>query len=118
MNIQSLLIQAGFILVLGIAVVGAFEGVKYGRTLLKLKIGAEKYAQLEAQAQHAIQALEQVGKNLGLTGEQKKSMAKASLVAIASALKIKLTDEEIDHIIESLVYVINLETGTFEQPAG
>ena len=118
MNIQSLLVQAGFILAFGIVIVGAFEGVKYGRTLLKLKIGAERYAQLEAQAVHAIQALEQVGKNLGLTGEQKKAMAISALTGIASALKIQLTDEEINNIIESLVYVVNLETGTFEQPAG
>ncbi|WP_129408105.1 phage holin, LLH family [Marinitoga lauensis] len=60
---------------------------------------------------HVVEYVEQIGKLKNLHGEAKKNMAMVMAKKALSQMHIKISDELLDTIIESIVFYLNLQKG-------
>ena len=101
--LQSL--EAFVYFVLAIAAIWAFVyGIRFGVKYLKDKDLWDKALQI-------VRAIEQQSKYLDVPPERKKEIAMNALRSAAALLKIKVTDQQLDWLIEAAVQVMNSQLG-------
>ncbi len=91
----------------GLAIV-ALLGIAY-RELSKY-LAMNKFLQA---ADVAVRAWEQRGLIRGMSGEEKKALVVSYLRKFADMLKLRISDEDLDNIVEAGVQIINDEAGKF-----
>jgi hypothetical protein len=84
------------------------------KKFLVAKLGQQLFDNLYTTAEIIVRALEQQGIIQHLSGEDKKKIAMVLLRQAADALKLQITDEQLDLLIEHFVQVLNTEAGKFE----
>ena len=97
-----------------IVVVGFMAAVKLYRPTLKLieaRIGHAEFERLSAQVSVLVRFAQQVGKQLGWDGSQKKAYVTLALQKFADVIGADISDDEMDRLIEGAVYVLKAETG-------
>jgi len=101
--LQSLEAFVYFVLV--IAAVWAFiYGIRFGVKYLKDKDLWDKALQI-------VRAIEQQSKYLDVPPERKKEIAMNALRNAAALLKVNVTDEQLDWLIEAAVQIMNSQLG-------
>lgn len=98
-------LEAFVYFVLAIAAIWAFVyGIRFGVKYLKDKDLWDKTLQI-------VRAIEQQSKYLDVTPERKKEVAMGALRKAAALLKIKVTDQQLDWLIEAAVQMMNSQLG-------
>ena len=67
---------------------------------------------LWSQAQQVVRAIEQQAKFVDVTPERKKEVAMGALRKAAALLKVEVTDQQLDWLIEAAVQLMNAELGS------
>jgi hypothetical protein len=83
---------------------------------LRLKMGGDKFEQFATQVEQFVRYLEQIGIIQKLSNEEKKQRATVFAHQLRDALKLDISDEMIDIVIEAFVQVLNTEAGKFTKP--
>ena len=68
-------------------------------------------------AQQIVRAVEQQAKFVNVTPERKKEVAMNALRSAAALLKVKVTDQQLDWLIEAAVQLMNTELGALLEEA-
>jgi len=90
---------------LSISAVWAFiYGIRFGVSYLKEN-------DLWNKAQQVVRAIEQQAKFVDVTPERKKEVAMIALRKAAALLKLSVTDQQLDWLIEAAVQLMNAELG-------
>lgn len=106
---------ASIAIVIAIALVPVALGILYRliRPYLAFKLGAEKLLLLEGMSMVLVRSAEQIGRRIGLDGQDKKMMVMGLLDNLTGALKIEidrdLLNELIDNMIEGSVKKLRIE---------
>lgn len=101
------------------ALVVVAMGTYLGKQLLNfiiLKMGQAKYDYFVKEIETVVRALEQAGIIQHLDGPAKKAQATLYAHELRDWLKLDISDEMIDNIIEAFVQVLNTEAGKFTKP--
>ena len=91
-----------------VVVIGIMALVRYAIPLLKSKVKNSNLAWLYEWAKCAVEAAEQTHKESGM-GTLKKSIVKGFLVKLSQQCDFKITDAQIENLIESAVYAMKQE---------
>ncbi len=97
-----------FEVIRAVLVIGIIVVVRYAVPYLKSRINGTELEWIYAWAVKAVKAAEQttVGEH---TGSQKKAIVKEFLLEVAKEKNIAITDEQLENLIESAVYVMKQE---------
>lgn len=86
------------------------------KQLVIAKVGETKFNTFYQKAETVVRSLEQVGLLPKWDGAYKKQVATSVVHRIADELGLSVSDQEISDIIESIVQIMNTETGKFAPP--
>jgi len=114
--------QALLDMLLGLGIkIGAFVLVvlavlawKQLKAFIELKMGQAKYDEFVSKIESIVRALEQIGIIQHWDGAEKKRQATILAHQLRDFLKLNISDDMIDTIIEAFVQVLNTEAGKFE----
>lgn len=97
-----------FEVIRAVLVIGIMVVVRYAVPYLKSRINGTELEWIYAWAVKAVKAAEQttVGEH---TGSQKKAIVKEFLLEVAREKNLTITDEQLENLIESAVYVMKQE---------
>jgi hypothetical protein len=100
-----------------LVVLGAAFSWRWLKSYLRLKLGEKTYNLLADKAEMIVRSIEQTGFYAKWDGAYKKQLAMIALRKFADLMKLTVTDDELDQIIEAMVQLLNTEAGKFALPA-
>jgi hypothetical protein len=104
-----------YVVVILVVLLAAFSW-RWIKNYLRLKLGEKTYDLLADKAEMIVRSIEQTGFYAKWDGAYKKQLAMVALRKFADLLKLDVTDDVLDEVIEAMVQLLNTEAGKFETP--